>query len=291
MTSKRSPQHAVTNAAYLLFYRRRSDRPLGGPYFEKIIEECQQQDESSPSSPASSVAGDGERFGDSSRVGSSNEYQEAEVARLEPTTLASERTAIEHAGDEAPPNYSSLYPENSNNDEKQSGADQMDVDEGVDTTYSVEGTGPFSENPGWGFDNATVMNPSMPVPPGSSDEDLMDGASDKAVADGSSPNLSDRGDRMADFGEDDDDVDVQGLIGDPLESSPPRRLQIFGGSSPPVEEIPIEPSTSPPPGVHYQFGVTNAVEGDIDTGDDDDAPVAEVHIDPSGEQEQDARDR
>jgi hypothetical protein len=94
-------------------------------------------------------------------------------------------------------------------------SDRMDVDEGVDTGYVLGSTeaqdtaGPFSHSQ-WNFPNEGVviddLNPFLPAPPAASDEeDLMDGASDKA-ADGSSANLSDRADRMADFADDDDDV-------------------------------------------------------------------------------------
>ncbi|KAF8423548.1 hypothetical protein EV426DRAFT_667350 [Tirmania nivea] len=37
VTSVGNPTAVVTNAAYLLFYRRRSNKPLGGPVFEKIL--------------------------------------------------------------------------------------------------------------------------------------------------------------------------------------------------------------------------------------------------------------
>jgi ubiquitin carboxyl-terminal hydrolase 4/11 len=36
--TKRSSESVVTPAAYLLFYRRRSDRPLGGPQLQRIVE-------------------------------------------------------------------------------------------------------------------------------------------------------------------------------------------------------------------------------------------------------------
>lgn len=37
MVHQTSPQHVVTKAAYLLFYRRRSDKPLGPPYLQQIV--------------------------------------------------------------------------------------------------------------------------------------------------------------------------------------------------------------------------------------------------------------
>lgn len=235
MTSKRSPQHAVTSAAYLLFYRRRSDRPLGGPFFEKIIEESNRQDESSAASSRASspaAAGDERRFGDSSRVGSSSDYLGVEagvgVGASRPNENGRDggRTGVARVGidgddDELPPIYSSLSPKDQNDDVAGvgggTGADQnmdrMDVDEGIDTSYSFEPVGPFAGNPSWAFNDSPVHAGVTPgqstvVPlPASSDEDLMDGASDKA-ADGSSTNLSERGDRMADFADDDEgDVD------------------------------------------------------------------------------------
>lgn len=316
MTSKRGPQQAVTNAAYLLFYRRRSDRPLGGPYFEKIMEECQEQDESSPSSRASS-AGDDRGFGGSSRAGSSNECHGAAAARRERNAVVpvSARTAIESDAEEQPPVYSSLYPESHDDRdhahatvEKHAGADRMDLDEGVDTSYSHDGTGtgtePFSQEPKWSFDNPQIgmLHSSPPVPPpGSSDEDLMADISDKA-ADGSSTNLSDRADRMADFAdeeEDDDNDNDAGLADDPFRSSPPRRpIRLFQGSSPPVTELPLEASSSssssspssplPPPGDVSQFRIdlNEDVVVDEHDHDHDDDPVAEVHVEMEQEQEQ-----
>ncbi|PLN81832.1 ubiquitin carbon terminal hydrolase [Aspergillus taichungensis] len=69
------PQNVVTSSAYLLFYRRRSDRPLGGKVLEEITEastrpasEAGSQNESRAQSPL----GEGRRFGGSSRNGSSS---------------------------------------------------------------------------------------------------------------------------------------------------------------------------------------------------------------------------
>ena len=220
MTSKRSPQHAVTNAAYLLFYRRRSDRPLGGPYFEKIIEESNGSDESAPSSRASSSsssAGNGQRLKDdedddnnASRVGLSRALITVDASH--PGTSAvmtSERliTEREGLGDEEPPGYRSLYPASGGSVSNRTGMDRMDVDEGVDTGYSLQPPGPFSSNIGWAFSDARdEVDTTIAGPAGSSDEGLMDGASDRA-ADGSSTSLSDQADRMADFAADDDDDD------------------------------------------------------------------------------------
>ncbi|KAI9755648.1 MAG: CSN-associated deubiquitinating enzyme Ubp12 [Lichina confinis] len=296
-----TPQHAVTNAAYLLFYRRRSDAPLGGPYFEKVMEECQRKDGSSQSSRTSSAAGDDQRFGDSSRAGSSNASQGHVLGPQGPDDLAGAGPQTAHEEDEKPPQYSSLYPENadnttSNDDDKQivlagpAGSDRMDVDEKAETGYSSNVLGPFDRDPSWSFENTqrVTINPSMPVPPGSDEEDLMDGASDRA-ADGSSTNLSDRADRMADFA--DDDVDAADAMTDTADGPhpPPRAIQVLPGSSSPVAGFPRE-SSSPPAGP-VQFTVTNE---DVQNGDDEEQ-VTDIHVgrddERSGEKvEEDRRD-
>ena len=68
---KSDPASQFSNAAYILFYRRRSSKPLGGPRFEEMfaVEEQFDQGEagSSPSSRTGSPSGEGQRLEDSSR--------------------------------------------------------------------------------------------------------------------------------------------------------------------------------------------------------------------------------
>lgn len=64
-----SGQKAVSRAAYLLFYRRRSSAPLGPPSLQQIVTADKSQD--SDTSDADEPAGNGLRLGDSSRNGSS----------------------------------------------------------------------------------------------------------------------------------------------------------------------------------------------------------------------------
>ena len=70
--------HIVTSAAYLLFYRRRSEGPLGGPFFENLMSETghsgedqTSQNDSRNQSP-SALTGEGKRLDDSSRFGLSS---------------------------------------------------------------------------------------------------------------------------------------------------------------------------------------------------------------------------
>lgn len=63
----------MTPQAYLLFYRRRSDKPLGGPFFEQLLHNTTVRSrEASPS-------GEGMRLDDSSRNGSSSALPAAEA--------------------------------------------------------------------------------------------------------------------------------------------------------------------------------------------------------------------
>lgn len=77
-TRKQNPQQVVTSAAYLLFYRRRSPTPLGGPTFEKLLSKASNPSQESTSQPASRTespsapAGEDKRLGDFSRIGSSS---------------------------------------------------------------------------------------------------------------------------------------------------------------------------------------------------------------------------
>lgn len=266
MASKRSPQQAVTSAAYLLFYRRRSDRSLGGPYFEKIIDEVYRQKESPASSRASSLAGEDQRLDSSSRVGSSSALQGVGAGRQGPTDLTSGLTEINP--DDEPPSYSKLYPNEGGLASNVQDTDNMDVDEGVDTSFSLDQVGgPFSENPSWGFDNpGSGIAPILTGPPASSDEDLMDGVSDKAADGSSAGNFSDQGVRMADFADDDTD----GVLpGNSYSNSP----NISGS---PVAEIPIGPELDH--GLHVKAPVIQGGGVGDDDDEDDDGPVAEVHI-------------
>ncbi|KAI5786996.1 hypothetical protein DFH27DRAFT_528216 [Peziza echinospora] len=45
--SATNPEKSITSAAYLLFYRRRSSKPLGGPLYERILGDSQDQGEES----------------------------------------------------------------------------------------------------------------------------------------------------------------------------------------------------------------------------------------------------
>ena len=75
----------VTPAAYLLFYRRRSEHPLGGEKLEKILDVINTPPADSNSQPPSrdaSPSGEGRRLGDSSHNGSSSAFAAGQTHRV-----------------------------------------------------------------------------------------------------------------------------------------------------------------------------------------------------------------
>ncbi|KKY20807.1 putative ubiquitin c-terminal hydrolase [Phaeomoniella chlamydospora] len=226
--SKRSdPQAVVTPAAYLLFYRRRSSRPLGGPALEKVVEDANNppadNEESSPPSRSESPpneSGEGRRLGGSSRNGSSSaltavaaahragdggsaQQKQSAGASHEDGSLQNSRGRMND--DQELPGYSVQLQAG----ERRLSTDPMDVDEGLgdETAYGA----PYSEGPSWSFDmlsNGRGVSRITAAPPSSfvneEEDDLFaDDASTRAeVAGGSSVEaLSDNEDRMGQFEE------------------------------------------------------------------------------------------
>lgn len=71
----------ISSAAYLLFYRRRSNSPLGGPRFKEIIDRFDSP--TAPSEDESTSSGEGQRLGaDSSHRGSPSALTGAGATRL-----------------------------------------------------------------------------------------------------------------------------------------------------------------------------------------------------------------
>ncbi len=228
MVSRRqNPQVVVTPAAYLLFYRRRASHPLGGPFFEQLIQTCSQpSSQSQPASRTSSPAGDGKRFDGSFISGSSTALtgagviHQSEDGGLAAAGIGPRRTGVD---DELPG-----YSENSGDVMMHSTLESMevdDVDEGI-----ADMNGNFNLAQGthqrWSFSGLSNLGDDMQgmtrvaAPPGSEgdDEDLFDDDSNKA----NSP--SDDGRQLADFA--DDEGTTSGAFG-PFQS----------GSSP-VQDIP-----------------------------------------------------
>lgn len=63
----KDPEQVITKSAYLLFYRRRQEAPLGGPLLEEVLHEADSEDVNG--SRSGSPSGEGQRLGDSSHNG------------------------------------------------------------------------------------------------------------------------------------------------------------------------------------------------------------------------------
>ena len=78
VSARHDPSVVVTQAAYLLFYRRRSDHPLGGSVVSKMLESSASPEADSEmtsgSRETSPPAGEGRRLGDSSHNGLSSAF-------------------------------------------------------------------------------------------------------------------------------------------------------------------------------------------------------------------------
>ncbi|MCJ1476654.1 CSN-associated deubiquitinating enzyme Ubp12 [Lambiella insularis] len=114
-TKKNNPNAIVTSAAYLLFYRRRSSKALGGPVFEQMgqpnTENTQGGSTSQPPSRAASPsapAGEGKRLDEFSRNGSSSASQGVEAVHQAGSggLQAGMLTATRIKDNESPPGYS-----------------------------------------------------------------------------------------------------------------------------------------------------------------------------------------
>ena len=241
------PQNAVTSSAYLLFYRRRSDRPLGGKILEEITEsstrpassESDSQEESRPPSPS----GEGRRLGGSSRNGSSSAL--AGVGAAHQSGDGGLRIGAQKNRDEDnPPEYSN----SPSYGERSMGGTGMNFDDEDEFGSGALGD-PFrvSNLPSWSFNRVTDAHhdPSqMTELPGS---------------------LSDNG---LDNDDDDDDGDSTKAVGGGDISDPDTRMASLA-DSPPFQG-PVHPGTPLEESTLTEFPQPDA--------DDDELPVVELHV-------------
>ena len=255
MSAKNNPQVVVTSAAYLLFYRRRSDHPLGGRFLEQIIDEIHRPADSEPqiqSQPGSraaspSAAGEGRRLDGSSLHGSSSALLGAGAAH-QSGDGGSEGIAARARNDDGPPGYSNNL--RSGERHLASGGTQHLEDLSMDDDGMEAWQGPLAyqdQDPMWSFDriqSGGATSQMAALPPGFHDpdeEDLFDNDAASNRAANSSAGLSDGDDRMRDFGDGDEDM-----------------LEKFAS---PVR--PGSPAEVPPP---------------LDGEDEDEIPVQEIHL-------------
>lgn len=152
--SRTSPDKIVDSSAYLLFYRRRSELPLGGPRFKEIIENLDH--------PAAGEeideAGEGQRLGEgSSQTGSPSAFQEQEAAvthRRRLGTGGNGGVVTDTQSDDDLPSLSRI------NFDSQAVQPSIE-DEGIDVTDKPTHTSLTSD---WNFDSlltAEHMNPGQ----------------------------------------------------------------------------------------------------------------------------------
>lgn len=161
MSSKTDPRSVVTSAAYLLFYRRRSDRPLGGPRLQELLESSNHagadSDAAAGSRDSSPVAGEGRRLGDSSHNGLSSAYTAGPGHRVGADGSAAEEESQDRgllAGGESPPRLLGPLAD----DDLPPYQDVPPYDEGV----VMEDNVPVWQQT-WGFDGLPT-GPRVPAP-------------------------------------------------------------------------------------------------------------------------------
>ncbi|KAL8721029.1 MAG: hypothetical protein Q9225_002202 [Loekoesia sp. 1 TL-2023] len=236
VTRRANPQHVVSSAAYLLFYRRRSEHPLGGPFFESIMN-CAEDSaaESQPTSRNASPTGEGKRLDDSSRIGSSSALRGVGAAHQAGgggDGLTARRTGV----DDDLPSYSGQELDSGH----EPTLETMDLDEGIGDIYEpLNHYVPGGLRQSWSFSQIAHGSEQLQVvraPAASEDgseENLFDGDSTKAA---SSP-PSEVGDRLADFAE--DEGTTSGAFGPPIPDDTPIQVEppLMNDEDGPVAEV------------------------------------------------------
>ena len=155
MVNQVEPRKVVTPAAYILFYRRRSDKPLGGPLFDQLLgSHSDSLNGSSSGSRATSPSGEGRRLDDSSRNGLSSALPEAE--------------AVHQAGGGGFTGVAQRMALDDDDPRREDGEHETleELDEGVDLTHDTidarVGRMWYDHDNNWSFDNIPEVNDRPP---------------------------------------------------------------------------------------------------------------------------------
>ncbi|KUL90716.1 hypothetical protein ZTR_00004 [Talaromyces verruculosus] len=203
-----NPAKVVSTAAYLLFYRRRSDRPLGGKLLQEITEastRANSDDESD--SRAASPSGEGRRLVDSSRNGSTSALAGAGAAHQAGVGGSQAGLRVRSVEVDSSDNEEELPPYESKHQHSSSNFSIMD-------------------QPAWSFDNIT--GPMVSDDDDGLFDDDDDNDSNKAVGGGDMSDLEqhfngDAGDDTAKFHSVIDDI---GTVSDGDEDLPVVELRV-----------------------------------------------------------------
>ncbi|PYH94626.1 UCH-domain-containing protein [Aspergillus ellipticus CBS 707.79] len=236
------PQSVVTSSAYLLFYRRRSERPLGGKVLEEITEASTRPNsdtESQAESRGPSPSGEGRRLGGSSRHGSSSALTGVGAAHQSGDGGLRTGTQAKNEDEDSPPEYSNspAFGERSlGRATRQEGMDFEDEEFGDGAQPS-----PFRSEaaPSWSFSRVTdAHGPSQMTTANTDDEDVDDNASNQAVG-GDDGDVSDTDLRMASLT---DSPRGAAFPGTPVEEATFQDIPPFGGvdgDDDEEEELPV----------------------------------------------------
>ncbi|KIX05822.1 uncharacterized protein Z518_03794 [Rhinocladiella mackenziei CBS 650.93] len=254
VSARSDPRTLVTSAAYLLFYRRRSDHPLGGPRLQEILSTTNHAEADSEllqeSRDSSPVTGEGQRLGDSSHNGLSSAFTVGQGHRVGAGGSAMEEESQSRgllAGTESPPRLM----EHGANDELPEYDATLAEDEGIEMNYSLPAQ-PWRQS--WKF-GTVGMNQRVPAP---SEEDGMFG--DRGSSNSSTRVEGNTGSPAQSLLMDDNDG-----LNDPIYSEPAMNEE-YGSRS--MRE------SAPPPEVP---GMVNDDENDL--------PVMELQADPANNNE------
>ncbi|KAI1143832.1 UCH-domain-containing protein [Hypoxylon sp. FL0543] len=152
--SRTSPDRIVDSSAYLLFYRRRSEEPLGGPRFRQILDRFVDHDSSDSEQPDS---GEDQRLDEGfSQDGSSSALQGAGAIR--PRAKAGDSSAMDYVLNSTENGWDSgdvkttddVFDANIPGDIQQSIEDDEAIDLTADATRST-GFQPLTNSNSWNF--------------------------------------------------------------------------------------------------------------------------------------------
>ncbi|KAF6830187.1 ubiquitin carboxyl-terminal hydrolase, partial [Colletotrichum plurivorum] len=146
--SKTSPESVVTRAAYLLFYRRRSDGPLGGPRFKEIFDKFDkggEEEEDADSGEDQRLVG-GSSVAGSSRLGTG---AAATLPRGNRGLASSTMSTANRGDDDEPPPYDGSSSTNVGSENIQNSIE----DEGIGMADNITGSNGFQATQTWNWNS------------------------------------------------------------------------------------------------------------------------------------------
>lgn len=156
------PQTIVSAEAYVLFYRRRSEKPLGNPELQELVEAYRNSSdgESGSSSRSQSCTGDGPHPADSSHTGSSSASAEAKAASQAGISLRMGRSADDE--------YSTTDGSDANSGD---GEGMKLTSDGLENGGQMSDPLDIFQEPSWSFDNLTSAHALSQITPGNASLD------------------------------------------------------------------------------------------------------------------------